>query len=367
MPALPDLLDPADPRPEVRDSLCHWLAFQRAFSRRPQSGAALLGRCGDPVRALRDDDVAPDPAADARALAALRRSGAVALPPPSRAFPERLAELSDPPALLAVRGDATALSAPSVAVVGSRAATVGGLAVAAELGAGLAAAGLVVVSGLARGIDAAAHRGALDAKGRTVAVLACGPDRVYPAGHRRLADRIAASGALVWEQPPGTPPLRPYFPLRNRLLTGMSLALVVVEARLPSGSLISAGHAANQDVDVFAVPGPVTAPTSEGTNQLLADGAFVARSSRDVIARLDQLGVPLARPTRGPEATEPRGERPALQRILTALHEQPATRDELGRRLGLAPERLAADLLDLELDGRVAEDRDGRLRVVPRY
>lgn len=366
MAPLPDLLDPADPRPEVIRALRGWLAFQRAYARRPREGATLLRVWADPARALAAKGVCADRVADARDLSRLRDSEAALLPLLSEAFPERLAQLSDPPPVLAVRGQAAALSGPAVAVVGSRAATTGGLAVARELGSGLAAAGLVVVSGLARGIDAAAHRGALEAGGRTVAFLACGPDRVYPAVHRALADQVAASGALVWEQPPGTPPLRPYFPLRNRLLSGMALALVVVEARTRSGSLITASHAANQDLDVFAVPGPVSAPTSEGPNQLLHEGAFVARSSEDVISLLELRGVAMSRPEPRGGDSEPECERPELRRILDALHDRPATRDELARRLDLPPQHLAPDLVDLELEGRVAEDRDGRLRVQPR-
>lgn len=361
--SLPGLLDPADPRPDASRLLRDWLAFQRAYARRPQAGAELLRRWGDPARALRDAGVPAEPRADERDLARLRRSGARALPLLSSEFPERLAQLSDPPPLLAVRGDASVLHGPAVAVVGARAASASGLEVAAELGSGLAAAGLVVVSGLARGIDAAAHRGALEAGGRTVAVLACGPERVYPTAHRRLAEQIVGAGALVWEQPPGTPLLPAYFPFRNRLLTGLSLALVVVEARLRSGSLTSAGHAARQDVDVFAVPGPVTSPTSAGTNQLLHEGAFVARSSADVVSLLDQRGVPVR--TVRPARAAPPVRRPELGRIVDALHTRPATRDELAARLGLRPEQLAPQLLELELEGCIAEERDGRLRVQP--
>jgi DNA processing protein len=200
-----------------------------------------------------------------------------------------------------------------------------------------------------------------------VAVQACGPDRVYPASHHRLAQEIAAQGAVVSEQPPGAPPRREFFPLRNRLLSGLALALVVVEARERSGSLITSSHAANQDVDVFAVPGPVSAPTSSGPNRLLAEGAYVARGASDVIDLLVHQGVPLLPvnappPKSAPEAPAPLGSE--ARSLLGALADSPATRDELARRFGRPPGALALALLELELDGCVAEDRDGRLRVV---
>ena len=210
-----------------------------------------------------------------------------------------------------MRGDVDALAAPSVAIVGSRAATAYGLDTAYQLARDLARAGVVVVSGLARGIDGAAHRGALEAGGRTVAVLACGPDRVYPASHRGLARRIERQGAVVSELPLGTHPLPAFFPLRNRLISGMASAVVIVEARERSGSLITAGHAANQGVDVFAVPGPITAPTSAGPNRLLRDGAYVALEAADV---LRELGIPVpagASPAGSASAATPRAARRA--------------------------------------------------------
>jgi DNA processing protein len=301
----------------------------------------------------------PPPAADAleAALRTLARAGAVAVPFPSPAYPPRLATLADPPPLLLVRGEVAALAGPAVAIVGSRAASAYGIAAARSLAAGLAQAGIVVVSGLARGIDAAAHRAALEAGGRTVAVQACGPELVYPPEHRALAGRIAAQGALVSELPPGSPPLAQHFPLRNRLISGLSDALVVVEARERSGSLISARHALDQGIDVLAVPGPIDSPTSAGTNRLLRDGAAPALGPEDVLEALGRAA--------------PQGERAAAESepadpVLAALRHEPATRDELARRLALEPERLALALLEHELEGRVVEDRDGRLRARPR-
>jgi DNA processing protein len=359
------VLDPADPRSEVAESLRDWLVFQRALALDPVTAAALLRATGSPRKALaasrRCGRAVPSDLE--RAIERLRATGARAVPLLSPAYPPRLARLRDPAALLLVRGDVDALAAPSAAIVGSRAATTYGLDTAYQLARDLARAGVVVVSGLALGIDGAAHRGALEAGGRTVAVLACGPDRVYPARHRGLAQRIARQGAIVSELPLGTSPLRPFFPFRNRLISGMASAVVVVEARERSGSLITAGHAANQGVDVFAVPGPITAPTSAGPNRLLRDGAYVALEAADV---LHQMGVPVpagaALP--GSESAGDFPRRTANERaILDALEREPATRDELGQRLTRPPEQLALDLLELELEGRVVEDRDGRWRL----
>jgi DNA processing protein len=235
----------------------------------------------------------------------------------------------------------------------------------------LARAGVVVVSGLAVGIDAVAHEAALAVGGRTVAVMATGPDRIYPWRHRELARRIVRCGALVTEFAPGTQPRPAYFPLRNRLISGLSLAVLVVEARLRSGSLTTAAHAAQQGVDVYAVPGPLGAPTSAGTNRLLFDGAQLALAPGVILERLagsGRLPAPAAAPGAAASgeaaaqgATRPRG---AAGQIEAALQHEPLTRDALARRLGCGPDRLALALLELELAGRVVEDRDGRLCVV---
>lgn len=205
-------------------------------------------------------------------------------------YPEAVAELSDRPAVLYVRGDRRraerALAADRVAIVGARRASEYGLQQARALGRGLAAAGLTVVSGMALGADAAAHLGALDVDGRTIAVLACGPDRAYPASKRRLHERIAATGAVVSEFPPGTPPRRWCFPARNRIIAALSRVTVVVEAGERSGSLITAGQAADLGREVAAVPGLATSPLAAGTNALIADGAQLVRGPQDVIELL---------------------------------------------------------------------------------
>jgi DNA processing protein len=365
LPSIPGVLDPADPRPAPAASLRDWLALQWALALDPVAAAELLRATRNPRDAL-EAAHHPRRAAPRDLDAAIERlcdAGARAIPLLSPVYPPRLARLPDPAPLLLVRGDVDALAAPSVAIVGSRAATAYGLYVAQELAGGLARAGVVVVSGLALGIDGAAHRGALEAGGRTVAVLACGPDRVYPARHRDLARRIEGQGAIVSELPPGTQPLRAFFPLRNRLISGMASAVVVVEARERSGSLITAGHAANQGVDVFAVPGPITAPTSAGPNRLLREGAYIALEAGDVLA---ELGIPAladGAPADRASAAEPSRQSPSAEAILDALEREPATRDQLGQRLARAPEQLALDLLELELQGRVFADRDGRWRL----
>ena len=356
-------LDPHATGLAARRILHDWLALQRAFPLRPALAREALAAAGDPGAAVRFAGRPRDEARLARDVETLARVGAIALPIGAPAYPPRLAALPDAPPLLFVRGDASALLVPAIAVVGARAPTGYGRGVARAVAGALARAGLVVVSGLALGIDAEAHAAALDAGGLTVAVQACGPERVYPASHRTLARRIADSGAVVTEFPPGTPPLPHHFPLRNRLISGLAQALVVVEARERSGSLTSALHAAEQGRDVFAVPGPIGAPTSAGTNRLLRDGAFPLLEIDDVLLRLGLVRVRRAAAATGGAAEAPRGAAAAPRHaaVLRALRDEPATRDALGRRLGLTPPEVALVLLELELEGLVVEERDGRL------
>jgi DNA processing protein len=342
-----------------RDELRDWLALQRAGALRPHEVTAAL-RAGEPpgaVLARLPAHRRPDRAWLDRAERTLAKLGAVALPWGSPGYPARLAELADAPPVLSVRGDAGALAQTAVAIVGSRAASGYGLDVARRVAGELAAAGVVVVSGLAFGIDAAAHEAALEAGGSTVAVQACGLDRVYPAAHRGLADRIARSGAIATEFALGVPPQRAFFPLRNRLISALSHAVVVVEARARSGSLVTARHAADQGVDVFAVPGPITVPNHVGSHRLLRDGASPLLEPADV---LDALAWPAA-PRR---AREQRTLSEPARGLLAALREESATGDELARRLDRPPALLAPPLLELELAGAIARDRDGRWRAV---
>jgi DNA processing protein len=205
-------------------------------------------------------------------------------------YPKLLKEISDPPQLLYVRGTLLPEDAASVAIVGTRRATPYGLKMARELARQLAQSGITVVSGLAEGIDGAAHEGALEANGRTIAVLGHGLDRVYPPSHKELSLKITASGALITEFPEGVGPTRYNFPQRNRIISGLSLGVIVVEAPQKSGALITARFASEQGREVFAVPGPVSSRASQGTHALLKDGAKLVESAQDI---LEELTLPL--------------------------------------------------------------------------
>ncbi len=301
----------------------------------------------------------------------LTRLGVRVVPLPDPAYPEALRALDDAPLVLVVRGDPAQLSRPAVAIVGARAATRAARSFARRLAYDLARAGLTIVSGLARGIDAEAHRGALDAGGSTIGVLACGIDRIYPPEHRGLADEILRAGAIVSELPLGALPRPLHFPLRNRIISGLSIAVVVVEARRRSGSLITVRHALAQGREVFVVPGAVEGPFAAGTNQLLREGARAIQSARDL---LDDLGievgsiadVPCRSGRAGRAAAPQRSAGPAMplaERIAGLLAAGPRTADELLLEAGLVAGGLATALLELELAGRVAEERDGRLHL----
>jgi DNA processing protein len=263
------------------------------------------------------------------------------------AFPARLGAIHDPPPGLFVRGGSSLglLAQPSVAVVGARACSAYGSAVAMSLGRELAAAGVVVVSGLARGIDAAVHRGALET-GLTVAVLGCGIDRDYPRAHAALGAQIAEAGLIVSEYPPGVEPAPWRFPARNRLVAGLALATVVVEARDRSGALITADFALDEGREVLTVPGEITSQLSRGTNALLRLGATPVTCAADV---LSAIGVD------PPPAPEPPVLAGAAARVRAVVADAPTAADELIRRTGLTAGELAAALVELELLGLVAE------------
>jgi DNA processing protein len=278
---------------------------------------------------------------------AARRCGAEVVTLADAGYPKPLREIPDPPLALYVRGKVPEHVA--VAVVGTRNPSSDGEYVAHRMAADLAAAGVCAVSGLARGVDAFAHRGALEAGGPTVAVLGCGVDVPYPAGHEELAARVALHGAVVSEYPPGTPPAKHHFPSRNRIISGLSRAVVVVEATLRSGALITADLALEQGREVFAVPGSVLNPRSQGPHRLLREGAGWAESAADV---LQALGLAL------PQAP-PRLLGPVEQRLLEALRE-PRYPDELVAA-GLGnPGELAALLVASEVRGLVRRLADGR-------
>lgn len=265
-----------------------------------------------------------------------------------QAYPPLLRAIYDPPPVLYLQGRLPPPEALCVAVVGSRRATVYGKQVAEELGAALSEAGVWVVSGLARGVDGAAHRGALRGGGRTVAVLGCGLDVVYPPEHASLQEEVAARGAVVSEFPPGTPPHQLHFPARNRIISGLSRGVVVVEAAAKSGALITAELALDQGRDVFAVPGPVTSPLSRGTNRLLKEGARLVEEAADVLAEYGVDALLPAREGRGRRALNA-GER----RLLELLAATPLHLDQLAAETGLPAADLNAALLFLEVEGLV--------------
>jgi DNA processing protein len=288
----------------------------------------------------------------ARYLRALRARGFRWLPRADREFPSLLAAIHGPPAGLFLRGASPAelLARPAVAVVGARACSAYGAQVARSLGRELARAGLVVVSGLARGIDGEAHRGALEGEGPTIAVLGCGIDRDYPASHADLARRIAASGLIVAEYAPGVEPAPWRFPARNRIIAGLCAATVVVEARERSGALITADFALEEGREVFACPGEITSALSAGTNELLRLGATPLTRTSDV---LEHFGLTLESASvaeLGADAT-----------ILMARLEAPMTIDELVRSSEFDAARAAVALSELELAGLVA-NADGVYR-----
>ena len=271
------------------------------------------------------------------------------LAPGDAAFPPLLLQTADPPLLLYVQGDASRLAQAAVAVVGSRHPTPQGSQNAKAFAAALGAHGYVVVSGLATGIDAAAHEGALSAAAGTVAVVGTGLDRVYPPRHRDLAHRIAGHGALVSEFAPGTPPLPEHFPQRNRIIAGLTLGTLVVEAAVQSGSLITARLAAEANREVFAIPGSIHSPQSKGCHALLKQGAKLVETAQDIIEELRgsspaQAVLPLS-PVAPAAPTDP---------LLEALGHDPVTMDALIARTGWPAAELSARLMALELDGLAA-------------
>jgi DNA processing protein len=266
----------------------------------------------------------------------------------SAEFPPLLAEIPNPPPVLWTRGDRSLFGGPCVAIVGARAATRDGRDIAYQLASDLTRAGIVVVSGLARGIDSAAHIGALDAKGRTIAVLGTGIDRVYPSENKDLHERIAADGLLVTEFPPGAPPDLFHFPQRNRIISGLSKAVVVVEAREKSGSLITARLAGDQGRDVMVIPGQIRTGQNRGGHALLRDGAKLVESAVDILQELgmESLGLPRRSP-------ETEGGPASAQSVEFTV-------DDIAREMKVTPGEALARLLEWELTGEIQRIGSGR-------
>lgn len=272
-------------------------------------------------------------------------------------FPSALLAIPDGAAALWYRGCLDALSAPAVAIVGSRAASAVALETATRLAADLAARGVVVVSGLARGVDSAAHRGALQT-GTTIAVLGSGLNRIYPREHERLVTDITAAGLVLTEYPPDTPPLPRFFPLRNRLISGLCRAVVVIEASESSGSLITACCALEQGREVMAVPGNVLSGRNRGGHALLRDGAKIVESADDIV---EELRLPVAPAASGGFGTNLNASATSADRLLGVMRPgEMWDLDALMRASGLSAAHLLPHLLTLELQGLVARGADGR-------
>jgi DNA processing protein len=303
--------------------------------------------------------------ADNRLQATLAAAGAEVLSITDDRYPPLLRTIHDPPPLLYARGDLSLLQQAQLAIVGARKASPVGLRVAATLAGHVATAGLHVCSGLALGIDSAAHKGALAAGGKSIAVMATGIDVIYPARHRSLAGELEQAGCLITEFPPGAPPRRQNFPRRNRIISGMSLGVLVVEAALPSGSLITAGTALEQGREVFAVPWSICHKGGGGCLKLLRDGAKMVQTIDDVLEELGPLYA-LQRELIGPEV-EPAGPPLALSAAETRLLElvgfEAVSVDELVRCSAVGVATVLASLSALELQGRIARCAGGYIRL----
>ena len=275
-------------------------------------------------------------------------------------YPPLLKEISDPPIVLFVIGDANKLTQPQIAIVGSRRPTPSASHNSRQLANALSQAGLAITSGLARGIDGQAHLGALDANGVSIAVLGCGVDRLYPQQHHTIYKRIQNQGALVSELPLGSPPLAHHFPRRNRIISGLSLGTLVIEAAIKSGSLITAYQALEQNRAVLAVPGPIANPLSDGCHQLIRDGATLVRSARDVLDELNLMPVQIeSELSHSPMTSLDQ----STQKLLEYVTFEIQTVQELIDKTGISAEMIAAELLKLELHGYIKAIPGGYSRV----
>ncbi len=320
--------------------------------------------------ALRENPSSPDWESDCRWLQPPDHH-LMALPDSS--YPERLAQIPDPPPLLYIEGCPDILdTGPMLALVGTRRPTRSGERTAQAFARDLAKAGFIIVSGLAQGIDAASHRGALEASGKTVAVQGCGPDRTYPPEHSELARKIAEAGALVTEFPTGTPPRGSHFPRRNRIVSGLALGVLVVEAGNRSGALITAHYAGQQGREVWAVPGSIYSSLSRGPHRLIREGAKLVENLIDIIEELPQMTLKGAGSY---DASEPlsHGEPTPFLSGLTEDQEEvarcvdpdPTALEQVVARSGLTPDRVSAILLELEIRGVIVAEPGGFFTRLP--
>jgi DNA processing protein len=323
------------------------------------AGSASLGKLG-----LKTETVSAilDPAVDTieSDLAWLQHQNHHVVTFDDARYPELLKTIATPPPLLFVRGDPDFLQQPQLAMVGSRTPTASGRKTAMEFASFLSAAGITITSGLARGIDAACHQGALEGIAGTVALVAHGLDIVYPAEHRKLAEAITQNGAIVSEHPIGTRPLKAYFPRRNRIISGLSMGVLVVEAALNSGSLITAKHALEQGREIFAIPGSIHNPIARGCHRLIRQGAKLVETADDILEEISAL-LPVERPC--VDRVEANADNqfsqaldPDHQKLLNCLAYDPMPIDELVDRSGFAAPEVASMLLILELEGCVVSE-----------
>jgi len=354
------------------DSALAWLALLRLPGCGPRTLTPLLASVADAAELLRRPPAqVPDKLRDAlrnpdwqqaeQDLRWLVDSGNQLLPLNSPRYPELLRELPDAPLALFLRGDPHWLHAPQIAVVGSRSATRGGLENARRFSGFLSSVGITICSGLALGIDSAAHQGALQAQGSTVAVLGTGLDRVYPARHRDLAHRIAGQGLLVSEYPPGTPALPQNFPRRNRIIAGLSLGTLVVEAALQSGSLITARLASELGREVFAIPGSIHNPMARGCHALIRDGAKLVETAEhiaeELASQVGDMATPVA-PAQEDTATDAALE-PDHAELLECMGFDPVSTDQLVHKSRFSAAEISSMLLLLELQGHVSSEAGG--------
>lgn len=313
---------------------------------------------------------APDDARIDADLAWCSKPGRGLVPIADARYPERLRETGGAPVALYFRGDPELLSLPQIAIVGSRNATPQGLEIAQGFAAELARRGLTITSGLALGIDGAAHRGALDADGNTIAICGTGLDLIYPARHKKLGQEIEQRGLMVSEFPPGTPSRPENFPQRNRIISGLALGVLVVEAALESGSLITARFAAEQGRDVFAIPGSIHNVLSKGCHRLIREGAKLVESVDDILEEIGSQVGPWLREAEG-RARKPSPKAASRGRgrhadVLAVLGDRPLSVDDLVEKLRRPADVVAQALTELELEGRVRPVPGGRVMRVTR-
>ncbi len=361
------------------DTIRHWLALLRAPHIGPAGFRTLIEKFSLPENVLSASEAQlahqglrpetilylrkPDWARVDEDMAWLQQPNVHVLLLSDDDYPRLLKDIADPPPMLFVRGDVELLGFRQLAMVGSRNPTPAGRETAADFARYLAANGLVVTSGLALGIDAVSHDGALKAGGATIAVAGTGLDRIYPARHKALAHRIVENGAIVSEFPPGTPPLTHHFPRRNRIISGLSMGVLVVEAALRSGSLITARQAIEQGREVFAVPGSIHNPQARGCNALIRQGAKLVETAQHIFEELGGYGEGTPGYTNSPNVdikeTETENLDPEYKTVMDSVGFEPTAVDKIVERSGLTADAVCSMLLVLELQGLIATTSSG--------